>query len=203
MLLDAMLRNHDWHDLYAELQNNIDEEKGQETKGIPHLEMMRQGYKSDLGIETDNIDCSEVTQGFLKGMRKIFKNNDNAFSAGALLAFEGTAIAEFHILDKIVKAYAKKIGKDEVQGKETLTNLYIDGHKDFEIGHEEHLMHSIKPYITKENIHKMVRGYFAVCITMNVWWEQLALESFRKSSDLLLDFQDVEEFPIKKVFEIK
>jgi hypothetical protein len=204
MLLDAMIRNHDWKDLYQELQNNIDEEKGQETKGIPHLEMMRQGYKIDLGIDTDDISYSEITNAFLRKMRKIFKNNDNSFSAGALLAFEGTAIAEFHILDRIVKEYKQKkgVGATNENGV-SLTKLYIDGHKDFEIGHEAHLMSSIKPYINEKNIHKMIRGYFSVCITMDIWWEQLSIESFSKSFFDIIAFNDVEEFSVSKVFENK
>ena len=204
VLVDALIRNHDWKELYEEIQNNIDEEKGQETKGIPHLEMMRQGYKTDLGIDTDNVDYSEITLSFLKKMRKIFKHNDNAFSAGALLAFEGTAIAEFHILDAIVKEYKQKkqvkaSGDDSV----SLTSIYIDGHKDFEIGHEAHLMTAIESYINETNIHKLIRGYFSVCFTMNMWWEQLSIESYHKSFLDVVRFNDVEEFKIANVFKEK
>jgi hypothetical protein len=189
MLLDAMIRDHDWKKLYEEIQHNIDEEKGQETKGIPHLEMMRQGYKIELGIDTDNVQYSKVTSSFLKEMRRIFRHNDNAFSAGALLAFEGSAIAEFHILDAIVKEFRKKKGiEDENTGRSSLTKSYIEGHKDFEIGHEAHLVESIRQYIDRENINKMVRGYFAVCTTMNTWWEQLYLQSFQHIFSGLGDF---------------
>ena len=76
----------------------------------------------------------------------------------------------------------------------------MDGHKDFEIGHEAHLREAIQPYITEKNIHKMVRGYLSVCITMNVWWEQLAYESYRKFIQEILKFEDVELFSLSKIF---
>lgn len=200
-LVDALIRNHDWKQLYEEIQENIEEEKGKETRNIPHLEMMRQGYRQELGIETEDVEYSEVTQGFLKKMRKIFNNNDNAFSAGALVALEGTAIFEFHILSKIVREYAQRTRRDSLkESNVSLTALYIDGHKDFEIGHEAHLRNSIRPYIHQGNIHKMVRGYLNVCITMNTWWEQLAAESFRRLVQNMLKFEDVELFPVKDTF---
>jgi len=199
MLLDAMLRNHDWESLRDELQENIDEEKGSETKLIPHLEMMRRGYMMDLGLDTDNHKVSLITRNFLNKMREIFKHNDNAFSAGALLAFEGTAIKEFHILEKIVNAYC--LLDERVLDPKSLTNLYIKGHKEFEIGHEEHLKQAIAPYINEDNIGKMVKGYLKVCCVMSNWWEQLAIESYDHYSNPLLIVNDVVEPNIEKVFK--
>lgn len=198
MLLDAMIRNHDWPELRKEIEHNIAEEKGSETKNIPHLEMMRQGYRLDLGIETDQVTYSAVTRSFLDKMRGIFKHDDNAYSAGALLAFEGTAIAEFRILDKFVRRYKELLNDDLRKG--SLTNLYIDGHKDFEIGHEEGLKNSIAPYINGENIHRFVRGYFAVCLAMAAWWEQLAVETYHRGESRRLRVHDTEFFDATDVF---
>lgn len=175
MLLDASLRNHDWKLLQDEILRNINEEKGEETKDIPHLEMMRQGYKIDLGIETDNYQPSGITQSFLRKMHLIFKDTDNAFVAGALMAFEGSAIPEFSILDDIVTAYRQK-NNMPVRDNTDLTKLYIDGHKYFEIGHEQGLIDAVKPFITESNVNNMVKGYCAVCASMHTWWEQLAHE---------------------------
>lgn len=200
MLLDAMIRSHNWPQLYAEIQENIDEEKGKDTQGVPHLEIMRQGYRIDLGIETEEKDYSEITTAFLRDMRKIFNNKDNAFLAGALLALEGTAIYEFHILDKIIKEYDRRKGSGLLEKSvDTLTNLYIDGHKDFEIGHEAHLREAISPYIHRDNIHKLVKGYLNVCFIMNLWWEQLALESYRKFIKDKLKFDDIEFVSVSKI----
>ena len=198
-LVDSMVRNHDWPKLFEEIQHNINEEKGEETKGIPHLEIMREGYRKDLGLEVDfnKKDPSLVTQRFLKSMKHIFNSDDNAFSAGALLAFEGTAIQEFHILDAIVKAYHARTKNEENGLSKTLTSYYIDGHKLFEIGHEAHLIESIQPYITADNTERMIRGYLAVAITMNIWWKQLYNEAIHKECfEELLNF-DVQLTSVK------
>ena len=163
------------------------------TRYVPHLEMMRRGYLIDLGLDSDNYVPSPITQNFIDRMNQIFKHNDNAFSAGALLAFEGTAIKEFHILDEIIKRFCE-LDKRKLKEK-SLTSLYIIGHKEFEIGHEEHLKIAIKSYINEENISKMVKGYINVCLAMNIWWEQLALESYHSfaQSILTLKASEIEE----------
>jgi hypothetical protein len=171
MLLDARIRDYDWEQLKNEIDRNIEEEKGSETKLVPHLEIMRRGYREELGIETDDNHVSKTTELFLAQMRKIFKHDDNAYSAGALLAFEGTAIPEFYILDEIVTEYTKKTG---IEFKKGPTKSYIDGHKFFEIGHEDGLKTEIKPYINAENMENFVKGYVSVVLAMANWWESLA-----------------------------
>lgn len=198
MLLDASLRNHDWKLLQDEILRNINEEKGEETKDIPHLEMMRQGYKIDLGIETDNYQPSGITQSFLRKMHLIFKDTDNAFVAGALMAFEGSAIPEFSILDEMVTAYRQK-NNMPAKNAADLTKLYIDGHKYFEIGHEQGLIDAVKPFITESNVNNMVKGYCAVCTTMNIWWEQLAFEMIYTGIAQGFSIAHRDDFDVRKV----
>jgi len=195
MLLDAMIRNYDWKDLFNEIQENINEERGKFTKDVPHLEMMRRGYMKDLGIDTDNVGYCCATTAFIRKMRTIFNHNDNAFSAGALLAFEGHAIPEFHTIDGIITAYNEQL--DE----KSLTKLYINGHKDFEIEHEAHLLKSIEPYIDETNIKKLCLGYLTVSLTMDIWWKQLAVEVTRIDFESELMVTDVVEFNIESRFE--
>lgn len=193
MLLDAMIRNYDWPELFKELQENINEEKGKFTKDVPHLEMMRRGYLQDLKIDTDNVDYCCATSTFIRRMRTIFNNNDNAFSAGALIAFEGHAIPEFHIIDGIIDAYNSGLSDD------TLTKMYINGHKDFEIEHEAHLIDSIRPYINENNIGKMCKGFLMVSLSMSTWWTQLSVEVMRMEVESALEVE-VEEFDIHSRF---
>jgi len=199
MLLDALVRDHDWPELKKEILQNIYEELGEQTKDVPHLEMMRAGYRIDLRIETDHVVHAEVTESFLRKMRDIFKHDDNAFSAGALLAFEGTAIAEFYILDKIVRRYTHLLQDDLKKG--SLTNLYIDGHKYYEVGHEDGLRLAIKPWINASNASKFIKGYFSVLVTMSTWWEQLALEASLRQAKSELTINDTEIFNIQSVFK--
>ena len=201
-LTDSLICCHNWPNLAQEIQDNINEEKGSETKGVPHIEMLRLGYKMDLGINTDRIKSSKTTQKFIAKMRHIFRHTENAYVAGALIALEGTAIPEFTIVDTIAKAYAGRIGKNEVLMGKTLTNLYIDGHKLFEIDHEAHLISAIKPYITGDNIVNMIKGYFAVCLTMQLWWQELHVESYRRRIEAKLVSELSEEVDVKAIFEL-
>lgn len=170
-LLEAMIRNYDWPILQKEIAHNLEEENGLHTKRIPHLEMMRRGYRQDLLIETDNPRLLGSTKVFLTRMQQIFQHDDNAYQAGALLALEGTAIHEFHVLHKIVTFYVKL--KFDSTLKEGFTKDYIEGHKLFEISHEAGLIQAIKHYIVGSNVSVFVKGYVAVCLAMHNWWEQM------------------------------
>jgi hypothetical protein len=201
MLLDAMLRNYDWPELYKEIQENINEEQGKFTKDVPHLEMMRRGYLHDLHIDTDNVSPCCATTTFIRKMKAIFNHNDNAYSAGALLAFEGHAIPEFHIIGAIIDSYNEQL--EAGLKEDSLTKLYINGHKDFEIEHEAHLVKSIEPYINEKNMMKMCKGYLMVSLTMDTWWRQLSIEVMRMEAEMQLTLgkRDIEEFDITSRFQ--
>lgn len=171
MLLDASLKSYKWPILCKELEENIEEEKGKFTDGIPHLEIMRIGYLKDLSIDTSTVEPNQATSYFLTNMIKIFNNNDLAYLAGALVAFEGIAIEEFYILDEIVKEYCRKnsITLDD----SSITMLYINSHKEFEIDHEAHLIEAALTYIDLTNIEEFKKGYRNVCKIMSDWWTKL------------------------------
>lgn len=199
LLIDSAVRVHDWEKLKEEVLENIQEEMGLETKKVPHLEMMRIGYMKELGIVTDEVVPSDITKAFLNHITKVFKHNDNAFQAGALLALEGSAIEEFHIVDIIVREYAKK---SKLNFKEDwLTNLYIDGHKSFEIGHEQHLLDAILPYLTEENYNKFELGYLVVVKLFSNWWQHLALETEVFELNRKTALINTEEPDLYKIFQ--
>ncbi len=192
--VDAMIRNHDWPELFTELQKNLNDKKGDDSKGIPHLEIMREGFRRDLGINVDVrvIEPSAVTQTFLKSMHRIFNNDDNAYSVGALIAFEVIAKEEFHILNSILKEYRKRIGKDKNEFsafENTLTAYYFDEQKNLNISHEQELVDAIRSYIDEKNFTQMIRGYLSVVLTMNKWWNNLYSESIYQS-----EFDNLEDF---------
>jgi len=167
MLLDARINVYEWKFLANEVDDNIKEELGKFTKGVPHLVMMKNGYGKDLSISTDAVIPAHFTSDFNLGMRKLFKTPDPSYLAGALVAFEGTAISEFYIMEQIMKYYLK----GDLSG---VTSEYIKGHQEFEVGHEQHLVDSIEIYITNDNYQKMCHGYLDVCFNLNYWWKQLS-----------------------------
>ena len=177
MLLDARIRVHEWTDLSEEIDRNIEEEKGSETKGVPHLEIMRMGYQIGLDFDVNNYNPSEITKTFLSLMKKIFRKKENAYVAGALLAFESISIPEFHILDALAKKY--QVDRGIIRRNDYLRD-YIDGHKVFEVGHKEGLMKAIEPYIWHHQSREFSAGYLAVCMTVSNWWGNLNEEITRK-----------------------
>jgi hypothetical protein len=182
MFLDARIRIY-WDSVRKEIERNVGEEMGDLTNGVPHLELMRQGYLKDLGIETDNTSLSAITQDFIKNMRQVFKFKDNAFAAGALLAFESVATEEFKVVNTLLRKRKALLGSEI--GKDSLTEIYIAGHviPEGEGVHPEDLhymgmRHAIEPHINAQNIHKFIKGFFSICLNINIWWERLLVETF-------------------------
>lgn len=171
MLLDARVRVHEWKRLAEEIDRNIEEEKGKETLGVPHLEIMRKGYRLSFDFDVNNYEASDVTKSFLHSMRKIFKTKDNAFQAGALLAFESVSIPEFYVLDSLVEKCETHL---HTPRRNEYTADYIKGHKHFEIGHKEGLLQAIDGYIQADQAADFAAGYLAVCVTMSSWWNSLS-----------------------------
>lgn len=170
-LLDASIRVHKWSVLQDEVLDNIKEELGSETDNVPHLEMMRQGYKQELGIDTDDQQYEECTKALVLQLKKIFNNPNLAYLAGALIAFEGIAIPEFHIVDGIVDEYVKKSGI--YINKDSLTRKYINGHKEFEIGHEQRLILAATAHIKEDHYKDFKKGYYAVADCLSTWWTNM------------------------------
>src|SRR3990167_5688212 len=138
MFLDANIRMS-WKEVREEIERNMRDELGEFTiKNVPHLELMRAGYRDEMGIETENLKYSEPTVMFLNKMRAIFKNADNAFTCGALLALEATATAEFKVIEK---------------------------------------------HIHRQNQNSFLRGFMAVCIALNNWWEHMINEIYANKLD--------------------
>jgi len=193
MLLDATIRNHDWKSLQNELINNIQEELGSETLEIPHLELMRQGYREELLFDPDDEIPMSSTKSFLYTMQKIFRNDDNAFSAGALYSFEYNAILEFHILEKI---FFHIVG-NEYNNTKSLLNYYIRGHKEFEINHSDDLLSSMKEYFVtfdEELYSKFEQGFLILSSTLNKWWLDLEYELNRnKYFQIKVDIPDLKK----------
>jgi hypothetical protein len=182
MFLDARIRMY-WDGMRKEIDRNVGEEMGALTNNVPHLELMRQAYSKELGIETDNVPYSAITQDFVTRMRQLFKHKDNAFLAGALLAFEATATDEFRIVNSFLRRRKKLLGGDITRG--SVTYFYVSEHvapedigSNPEDSHYEGLQNSIEPYINSDNIHRFINGFLSVCLTMNTWWERLVVETY-------------------------
>lgn len=174
-LLDSAVRLHEWKYMQKAAMDNIAEEMGSQTDNVPHLEIMRYGYRNELGIETDNVEYTSSTEYFFKELKRLLNNRNKAILTGALVAFEGIAIPEFHIVDPIVDAYLAHDNK--IQDPEWETSRYIEGHKVFEIGHEQELINAAALYIlTSEQQDDFSKGYKAMVKAFDEWWGHLYYE---------------------------
>jgi hypothetical protein len=186
MFLEARIRNH-WPALAAEITRNMDEEMGILTRGIPHLELMRHGYRAELGIETDGLRYSPVTDDFIDRMNGLFRTNDNANLAGVLLAFEATAVDEFRIVERMLRRYKEMVGGEIAA--DSLTGEYIAGHvvpgasdvdNDPEMDHCLGMMRAVGTDAPDQDLQPVVRGFLSVCLELNRWWEQLACDTIQR-----------------------
>ncbi|WP_394826509.1 DUF3865 domain-containing protein [Pendulispora albinea] len=202
MFLDARIRNH-WEKLDAEIVRNVEEEMGVLTKRVPHLELMRFGHRYDLGLETDGVEPSPSTKGFVERMNKLFRSDDNAFLGGCLLAFEATAVDEFRIVDKFLRAYKSATGGEIRKG--SLTDIYIAGHvthddNDPEADHYAGMRNAIGEYIDAANLPRFIRGFYAVTMNLSMWWEHLAIEAHHRMIEERLVLKDPQRFDPFRVF---
>ncbi|MDQ3816183.1 MAG: DUF3865 domain-containing protein [Acidobacteriota bacterium] len=186
MFLEARIRNR-WPALTKEIMRNMDEEMGALSQGVPHLELMRHGYRRELGIETDGLRYTAVTEDFINRMNGLFRDSDNTFLAGVLLAFEATAVDEFRIVERILRRYKELIGGEITD--DSLTGQYIAGHvmpgtptpdRDPEMDHYRGMVDAVGGNVDDGNLRPLVQGFFSVCLELNRWWEQIALEAIQK-----------------------
>ena len=188
MFLDANIRMS-WKEVREEIERNMRDELGEFTiKNVPHLELMRAGYRDEMGIETENLKYSEPTVMFLNKMRAIFKKADNAFTCGALLALEATATAEFKVIEKLLRTLRErqgsKIASNSLTGRYILAHVNEEGSgHNPEDGHYDGFRIAIEKHIHRQNRNSFLRGFMAVCIALNNWWEHMINEIYANKLD--------------------
>jgi hypothetical protein len=102
---------------------------------------------------------------------------------------------------------------ESLRGKEilsdSLTGNYIAGHVtpktpdrtgDPEMDHYRGMVDAIGKYINAENMPLLVRGFFAVCLELNQWWEQLATTALLNPLRAQLRDRDVAPTNLHQLF---
>lgn len=183
MFLEARVRNH-WPALTKEIVRNMDEEMGQLTRGVPHLELMRHGYRVELGIETEDVVPSASTKDFIRRMNALFRVPDNEFLGGVLLAFEAVAVEEFRLVERLLRRYGELVHVGITADQ--LTGLYIAGHvvaegsagaADPELDHYKGMADAIASSVGNSDLERLRRGFLSVCLELSRWWDQLLVDT--------------------------
>lgn len=180
MLLLTELNTYKAPRFQYEIKLNIEEEMGLHTNQVPHLILMREGYKEDLDVDVTKCYPFNETKGLLDGLTKIFNTQDYLYIMGAATAFEYVAIDEFKSVSEIAYKINPKMKHD------SKTSIYLEGHKHFEVGHADALVHASDLYLEKieeeEKLHKYKEGFEAVCKTLNTWWGEIHWNMENKKS---------------------
>lgn len=172
MLLKASIQSYKWPLLKEELIENIKEELGSETSGMPHLKMMEYGYK-EIGLDSFSTANAE-TAFLINKLFEIFSSEDMHTLSGSLIAFETLAIGEYFKIEDVIRKYAKIKGFT-LDENGYLMN-YIKGHQEFEVGHSDHLIEAVEKSMLElegEIIvsEKFIEGFYQVVNVLSNWWK--------------------------------
>lgn len=169
MLLTASINAYKWPILKEEIVENILEELGKFTEGVPHLQMMKQGY-SELQIPS-NFSSDNATSEMMNNLFAIFNDDNTSRLAGALVAFETLAIREYFAIEFYVRKLAEIKGL-RIDENGTLMK-YIKGHQTFEVEHSDHLAEAVdKCYAIHEvDQDSFEDGFAAVVHQLSTWWK--------------------------------
>lgn len=183
MLFDAQIRLHSG-ELSLELQRNIGEELGSQSGGIPHLELMRSGYRSELGLDTDAVEATALTREFIDRLSAVFCSANRSFLAGALLAFETVAVDEFRVVAAMIYRFGEL--RAVTLAPESLTARYIAGHvsltadddgNDPEMEHYLGMLNAVGASVEPSEYPEVARGFLAVCLELEAWWDALPTQA--------------------------
>jgi hypothetical protein len=174
-----------------EIDRNLEEELGATTSGVPHLQLMRRGFRSDLQLDTDTHRESPVTRQLLDSVRDIFDQAGQAFLCGALLAFEFVATEEFKVIQLLIQRRTRDIGG--TLAPTSPVRAYVSAHialdsaqRHPEDRHFEALDTAIGAYVGDKDRAEFGQGFLAVCFALETWWDALASEVLTNRARLQL-----------------
>ncbi len=181
-----------------ELERNIDQEGGNGTGGVAHVDLLKNAFKRYLEVNADVLIGSEETETFITAVREGM-NQSPSYALGQAFALEATAIPELaRIVGPAINAAARLSGKEEpivgaalseTEGdypipvihdeREALTMPLSDWFamhiRDFEVGHRDFLQTEAEKYFAEEgDIQAFRSGFTHVLDEMDTWWNALA-----------------------------
>ena len=196
-LLSAMRdRLRDWTNVYDTLVENINEERGSETAGIPHFQILKRTLLQDAGLDLSHIAPHSITTTFLESLERQISCGSNAFNFGMAFAMEASAHPELRIVCYIINEFwvtwgncGELIRRDALESKEravdilalkspaeyTLEDFFVVHLQDFEVGHRDDLKTTMSKYIqSRKQADEVEAGFESVLDLMDVWWQALA-----------------------------
>lgn len=164
-----------WSEAAQELKRNIAEERGSETEGVSHYDILAEGLAKDFGLDVRIAEIKPATRDFLESVRGELQHQDLEHVLGSTYALESSAVPELRIIHALAHELSEKSGQ---QISEKLHEFFKRHLCEWEPGHEEGLRLATASRLDREVSRDSFRqGFLAVISQMERWWKQLAEES--------------------------
>ncbi|MFN6569040.1 DUF3865 domain-containing protein [Dendronalium sp. ChiSLP03b] len=159
-----------WNGVAQELTENIAEEMGSTTQGIPHYTLLAQGLEEGLGVPVKNTIPSIATSKLLTTLQLLFAQQ-LTYVLGATYAIEATSIPELSLIAQLVEWLL------EGAMPQDLAYFFNKHLNEWEIEHETDLRTAVAAYIQPEQFTEFEAGFRAMINAMELWWQELAQEA--------------------------
>ncbi len=182
MLERASQRTTCWPAVSEELALNCSEERGSETGGIPHVEILVAGVARELGLDLRTVEHSRETSAFIDALRQQVEEGSTARVAGTIFALEASAIAELKVIGRMIEEARKTATAANNSTEENNRWLsmplrqFIRMHTDgFEVEHRSRLWTALQSCEqNEEEQREFDDGFRFVLQAMDSWWKSIA-----------------------------
>jgi hypothetical protein len=163
----------DWHRVVAELNDNLAEEMGSKTQGIPHADLLADGLETCLGVPIKTASPSTATAALLERLEAI-AHQPIAYVFGAAYAIETTAVPELQIVIQILDLLLEGAMPEQLR-------YFFEMHlNEWEPEHEADLRKAIAVDLTPDQFDLFELGFRAMLTAMDAWWSGLAAEALTR-----------------------
>lgn len=164
-----------WPTVSAELADNVAEELGRCTAGVPHHVLLAQGLEAAFQMPIQLVPTA-TTQTLLDQLDRMF-DQSFAYVLGAIYAIEATSIPELEIvwqsLQQVLGVLPDRL------------NYFFTMHlNEWEPEHEKHLRTAIAQDLSIAEIEQFTAGFQAILMAFDQWWQEIAMEVILQKVDL-------------------
>lgn len=158
----------------AELDRNIGQELGSDTKGVSHYDMLRTGILDISGIAVDEVPPSAATSEFLTTITAACDASKTGASAalGAVYGLEASAVPELLIVRRLVESLAFPLPP-------VLDEFFFKHTETWEPSHRDNLRVGLET-LHGDNLLSLDRfghGFRSVLAAMDTWWDNILQDS--------------------------
>ena len=165
-----------WSDIVHELNRNIGQERGSDSKNIPHYALLDRAMKREFGLVPWETVERAATGQFILLVLDTLRSNDPFVVMGAVYALECTAVPELTVVLDLVEFLASKRENKRLHSD---TLWFFERHLGtWEPSHEEGLRTAIGALLSgASEEERFEQGFHRVLQTMETWWAALAEEA--------------------------